>query len=96
VRRPWYAATIANNAEYASPLKYPSNMWTKEPGAIVCRVARSFLRLGHLEIFSIRQEYEERLILTDYVCFREFPHLLTLEPPNRYIVYREIVRAKVS
>jgi serine/tyrosine/threonine adenylyltransferase len=96
VQRPWYAATIASSAENASPSKYPPNMWKKEPGAIVCRVARSFLRLGHLELFAIRREYKELMILADYACFREFPHLLNLEPPNRYIeLYREVVRANV-
>lgn len=47
-----------------------------EPGAVLCRVSRSFLRFGQLELFAQRSELDELLRLADYSCFREYPHLL--------------------
>jgi uncharacterized protein YdiU (UPF0061 family) len=56
--------------------KYPPNVMLREPGAIVCRVSRSFFRFAHLELFAKREEWKELIQLTDFICFREFPHLL--------------------
>ena len=46
-----------------------------EPGAVVCRVAASFLRFGHYEILAANDETEllERLI--DFTLARDHPHL---------------------
>jgi uncharacterized protein YdiU (UPF0061 family) len=48
----------------------------QEDGAIVCRVARTFLRFGHLELLAKRQEMSELVILLNYLCLREYPSLL--------------------
>ncbi|MBL8465552.1 MAG: YdiU family protein [Thauera sp.] len=50
-----------------------------EPGAVVCRVAPSFIRFGNFEIFASRGEEAllERLI--DFTIARDFPEL-ALEP----------------
>lgn len=72
----------------------------------MCRVSRSFLRFSQLELFAIRKELDELVQLADYVCYREFPHLLLITnddstslvseklpkgSPQRYIaLYREI------
>jgi uncharacterized protein YdiU (UPF0061 family) len=53
-------------------------MLLAEPGAITCRVSRSFLRFGHLELFALRGEMEQLRMMADYVCFREYPELLNL------------------
>jgi serine/tyrosine/threonine adenylyltransferase len=58
--------------------KYPPYRQLNEPGAIVCRVARSFLRLTHLEIFHKRNEMDELMTMADFVCYREYPHLLDI------------------
>jgi uncharacterized protein YdiU (UPF0061 family) len=56
--------------------KYPPNMMLREPGAIVCRISKSFFRFAHIELFAKREEWKELILLTDFICFREFPHLL--------------------
>lgn len=46
-----------------------------EPGAVVCRVAPSFIRFGNFEILAARQEHGLLKQLTDYTIRRYFPHL---------------------
>jgi uncharacterized protein YdiU (UPF0061 family) len=46
-----------------------------EPGAVVCRVAPSFLRFGNFEIFAVRGEHEVLKTLADYAIRTHFPHL---------------------
>jgi uncharacterized protein YdiU (UPF0061 family) len=46
-----------------------------EPGAIVCRVAPSFLRFGNFELFSSRGEHELLRALADYAIATHFPAL---------------------
>jgi uncharacterized protein YdiU (UPF0061 family) len=47
-----------------------------EPGAIVCRVAPSFLRFGNFELFSARGEHELLRKLADYAITTHFPELV--------------------
>jgi uncharacterized protein YdiU (UPF0061 family) len=103
VRRPWYDVTSddVENQDDESPLpskgKYPPNVMKTEPGAVVCRVSKSFLRFGHLELFGIRKEAKELIMLADYVCHREFPCLLSLPVPERYVeLFREITKANAE
>jgi len=44
-----------------------------EPGAIVCRVAPSFLRLGHFELPASRSEHDLLRQLWHFICARHFP-----------------------
>lgn len=46
-----------------------------EPGAIVLRVAPSFLRFGNFEMLAARQETENLINLTTWTIQRYFPHL---------------------
>ena len=46
-----------------------------EPGAIVCRVAPSFVRFGNFEIFTMRDDREVLRQLADFTITRDFPHL---------------------
>lgn len=46
-----------------------------EEGAIVCRVAPSFVRFGSFEIFSSRQELDVLKQLADFTIKHDFPHL---------------------
>lgn len=81
VSRPWYASTSQENPYANDPTggqKFPPDVRIREPGAIVCRVSRSFLRFGHLELFGRRQEYKELVQMADYMCLREYPHLLDI------------------
>ncbi|HUF80720.1 MAG TPA: YdiU family protein [Burkholderiales bacterium] len=44
-----------------------------EPGAIVCRVAQSFVRFGNFEILAAHEELEPLKRLADYVIREHFP-----------------------
>ncbi|NRA34917.1 MAG: YdiU family protein, partial [Polyangiaceae bacterium] len=50
-----------------------------EPGAIVCRVAPSFLRFGNFELFASRGDETTLRQLTNYTLRHFFPQLLTPE-----------------
>ena len=46
-----------------------------EPGAIVMRVAPTFLRFGNFEILSVKKELENLTKLTDWTIARYYPHI---------------------
>ena len=46
-----------------------------EPGAIVCRVAPSFIRFGHFEIFAQRGDFQTLTKLVEFTMDRDFPEL---------------------
>jgi len=46
-----------------------------EPGAIVCRVAPSFVRFGSFELFAARKQHKELKQLMDYCIDADFPSL---------------------
>ncbi|HMR14976.1 MAG TPA: YdiU family protein [Mariniflexile sp.] len=48
-----------------------------EKGAIVCRVAPSFLRFGNFEILTAREDFKTLKTLTDYTIKHFFSHLGT-------------------
>ncbi|MCA0394456.1 MAG: YdiU family protein [Proteobacteria bacterium] len=47
-----------------------------EPGAIVCRVAPSFIRFGHFELPYARGDVDLLRQLAEFCIWRDFPHLL--------------------
>jgi uncharacterized protein YdiU (UPF0061 family) len=63
-----------------------------EPGAVVCRVAPSFLRFGNFEIFASRDDVTVLRALADYCIRTYFPELG--EPsPDVYVAWlKEIAR----
>ena len=52
-----------------------------EPGAVVCRVAASFMRFGHLEIFASRGEHALLKKLVHFIIARDFPEFSA--PPEQ-------------
>ncbi|WP_246372768.1 protein adenylyltransferase SelO [Marilutibacter spongiae] len=46
-----------------------------EPGAVVCRVAPSFIRFGHFELPASRGDVDLLRTLVDFCIARDFPHL---------------------
>ena len=56
-----------------------------EPGAVVCRVAPSFVRFGNFEIHASRGETELLRRLTDYVITQ---HFQDLGPPSKQVYER--------
>ncbi len=53
----------------------------EEPGAIVCRVAPSFLRFGNYQLPASRGEIDLLRQLADYTIRHHFPHLIS--PPTQ-------------
>lgn len=110
VRRPWYSASVeSSRLQPKTNIRNPNTVSEKfspdrvvmEPGAVMCRVARSFLRFSHLEYFAIQNEYKLLQNMADYICYREFPHLLQEFPNNnnihRYIeLFRCIAKATAN
>jgi uncharacterized protein YdiU (UPF0061 family) len=65
-----------------------------EPGAVVMRVAPSFLRFGNFEILAARQEISNLKKLTDWTIERYFPDI---QGEDRIIMwFREIVDRTAS
>jgi serine/tyrosine/threonine adenylyltransferase len=61
-----------------------------EPGAVVCRVAPSFLRFGNFEILAARKEDQLLETLLDFAMDRDFPHLAGDAPERRGAWFREV------
>lgn len=61
-----------------------------EPGAIVCRVAPSFIRFGHFEIFASRGELALLQQLVDFTIARDFPELQAAEDKRLAVWFIEI------
>ncbi len=65
-----------------------------EPGAVVCRVAPSFVRFGNFQIFASRGEIDTLRVLTDFVIDSDFAHLRDEPAPDRYVqFFEEVLRA---
>jgi uncharacterized protein YdiU (UPF0061 family) len=54
-----------------------------EPGAIVCRVAPTFVRYGNFEIHAAMEEHEPLRRLADWVITRHYPELGPTPPGGR-------------
>ncbi len=61
-----------------------------EPGAVVCRVAPSFLRFGNFEILAARDERALLEQLVDFTIDRDFPHLDGDTVARRSQFFREV------
>ncbi len=66
-----------------------------EPGAIVCRVAPTFVRFGNFEIFAARDEIDVSRQLADWVVRTHFPELG--EPsPEVYAKWLETIARRTA
>ncbi|MBZ0120856.1 MAG: YdiU family protein, partial [Sandaracinaceae bacterium] len=65
---------VATGEEVVRDVLYDGNA-RPEPGAIVCRVAPSFLRFGNFEILAAREEHDVLAALADYTITTHFPEL---------------------
>jgi len=54
-----------------------------EPGAVVCRVAPSFIRFGNFEIFTARDDIDNLSRLVDFTIRRDFAHLVSGSSADR-------------
>ncbi len=53
-----------------------------EPGAVVCRVAPSFIRFGNFEILAANEEFDLLKRLADYTIGTHFPALISAAAPT--------------
>ncbi len=70
-----------------------------EHGAVVCRVAPSFIRFGNFELFASREETDELRQLLDHTIRHHFPHLLDGDEPgpDHYVaMLREVIDTTVE
>lgn len=70
-----------------------------EQGAVVCRVAPSFIRFGNFELFASREETDELRQLLDHTIRHHFPHLLNGDEPgpDHYVaMLREVIDTTVE
>lgn len=61
-----------------------------EKGAIVCRVAPSFVRFGNFQIFAMRQDTENLKKLADYTINNFYPHLGAPNKETYIEFFREV------
>jgi len=64
-----------------------------EPGAIVCRVAPSFVRFGNFELLAAREDHALLRALCDTVITTHFAELGAPSPDTYLAWFREICRA---
>jgi len=64
----------------------------EEPGAVVCRVAQSFVRFGNFQILAAHGELDALKRLADYVIGKHFPELGAPSPATYARWFEEICR----
>ena len=74
-------SVVATGDQVIRDMFYDGNA-APEPGAVVCRVAPSFIRFGNFEIFASRGDRENLERLVDFTIARDYPHI-TGEPAAR-------------
>lgn len=62
-----------------------------EKGAIVCRVAPTFIRFGNFQIFAARNDEKNLRLLTDYTIKHFFPHIDVLDTDAYYIFFQKVI-----
>ena len=82
---------VATGAEVVRDMFYDGHP-RAEPGAIVCRVAPSFLRFGNFELFAARGEVQLLTRLADYTLRHHFPELGAPSPETYAAWLTEICR----
>lgn len=61
-----------------------------EKGAIVCRVAPSFIRFGNFELFASRKDHATLQLLADYTIKHHFPEIKS-EGVEKYLAFFQAV-----
>lgn len=67
-----------------------------EPGAVVCRVAPTFIRFGNFQLFAARKDITNLKVLADYTINYFYPEIQS-EGKEKYLqFYQEIVNRTVA
>ena len=67
-----------------------------EPGAVVCRVSPCFIRFGHFQILTARNELKLLRDLADFTISTQFEHLKGLEDKERFSSWFDEVCQKTA
>ncbi|WP_044202064.1 YdiU family protein [Flammeovirga sp. OC4] len=67
-----------------------------EKGAIVCRVAESFVRFGNFEILAANQDHDTLKELTDYVIQQFYPHLGAPSKETYLAFFKEVAERSME
>ncbi len=76
-----YREAVADDwlIDHEPPIRYETLLTQKgikfEKGAVVCRVAPSFIRFGNFQIFAARKDVDNLRKLTDYTIRHFFPNI---------------------
>ncbi len=65
---------------------------SREPGAILTRVAQSHIRIGSIQFFTARKDYDALKILVDHVIQRHYPEAAQAESPVRAMLDGVVAR----
>jgi uncharacterized protein YdiU (UPF0061 family) len=84
-------ALVATGEDVVRDLLYDGNA-RPEPGAVVCRVAPSFLRFGNFELFAARDELAALERLGAHTLKTHFPELGTPSPEAYQALLGEVSR----
>jgi uncharacterized protein YdiU (UPF0061 family) len=84
-------ALVATGEEVVRDMFYDGRP-RAEPGAVVCRVAPSFLRFGNFEIFAARNDRERLAALADHAIRTHFPELGPPSPETYVRWFDEVCR----
>ena len=68
---------------------YDGNL-AEEIGAVVCRVADSFIRFGNFEIFSAREDIDGLRTLLDFTIKHHFCEIDDNSPQNMLIFLKKL------
>ncbi|EFB17872.1 hypothetical protein PANDA_017358 [Ailuropoda melanoleuca] len=88
------ASLVVSDDEVWRDQFYNGNI-VKERGAIVLRVAKSWFRIGSLEILAHYGELDLLRTLLDFIIWDHFPSVKVTEP-NRYVDFFSIVVSKTA
>ena len=65
---------------------------SSEPSGVLARVAQSHIRIGTLEFFASRQDFDALRLLVDHVIERHYPDAAQAENPCRALLDRVVAR----
>ena len=80
---------VATGDQVLRDMFYDGNV-KLEPGAVVCRVAPSFIRFGNFEIHTVRGDVAVLETLVDFTIARDFPHIEGDTASRREQWFREV------
>jgi uncharacterized protein YdiU (UPF0061 family) len=83
---------VSTGDEVVRDVMYDGNA-ALEKGAIVCRIAPSFIRFGSFELLSSQNDIENLKLLADYTITNYFPEI-KVEGKEKYLTFFKIVAEK--